>query len=312
FLLGFWTYIDKQIAPSNAIELKVSGWKWGWNITYPDGEESPWQVPLDPGHTVNNGAGVPVFVVPENTPIKLRMSSQDVLHSFWIPDFRVKMDLFPNRYTGYTFKTPELKGGDDYQDHWIFCAEYCGDFHAEMGAILRVVPKTEYGTILASWDVGNKSPVEIGQAVAAGRCYICHSIDGSAGTGPTWLNLYGYEQPMADGSQVLADEDYLRESILVPTAKIHAGYPANMPSFQGQLSEAQLDGVIQYIRTLSDKWEPPVEGEGEVGDGDAASDDTADDAEDAPADDEAQANAETADTPSIEAITEGVTPAPTD
>ena len=100
FLLGFWTYIDKQVGHSDAIELRVSGWKWGWQVTYPDGAQSQWQLPLDPGHTVNNGNGVPVFVVPENTNITLRMSSQDVLHSFWIPDFRVKMDLFPNRYTG--------------------------------------------------------------------------------------------------------------------------------------------------------------------------------------------------------------------
>lgn len=297
FLLGFWTYIERQIAPSNAIELRVSGWKWGWQITYPDGEQSAWQLPLDPGHTANNGAGVPVFVVPENTDIRLRMNSQDVLHSFWIPDFRIKMDLYPNRYTGYTFTTPSLVAGQDYQDHWIFCAEYCGDFHAEMGAVLRVVPKAEYGNILASWNVGDLTPVELGQRVASAQCYICHSIDGSAGTGPTWKNLYDYEQPMADGSQVLADEDYIRESILVPGAKIHAGYANQMPSFQGLLSEAQLEGLIAYIRTLSDRYEPPAEGEGEGGDGEESGE-TADDT----ADEQPQAAAPAAND---ETITEG-------
>jgi len=263
FLLGFWVYMDKQIAPSDAIELRVSGWKWGWQVTYPDGEQSAWQVPLDEGNTFNAGAGVPVFVVPEDTAISLRMSSQDVLHSFWIPDFRTKMDLFPNRYTGYTFRTPKLLTGQDYQDHWIFCAEYCGDFHAEMAAILRVVPRTDYGTILASWNSDGLTPVEQGILVASAQCYVCHSVDGSAGTGPTWKNLYLYDRPMTDGSTVLGDEDYIRESILVPGAKVHQGYANQMPSFQGLLSEAQLEGLIAYIRTLSDRYTPPPEGEGE-------------------------------------------------
>jgi cytochrome c oxidase subunit 2 len=201
------------------------------------------------------------------------------------------MDLYPNRYTGYTFKTPALMAGQDYQDHWIFCAEYCGDLHSEMAAILRVVPKPDYGEVLVSWNSDDLSPIELGQRVAAGRCYTCHSIDGSAMTGPTWLNLYGYEQPMADGTQVLADEDYLRESILVPGAKIHAGYANQMPSFQGQLSEAQLEGLIQYMRSLSDKWEGDAAGEGAEGEGAAANDEageTSGDGDDTaePADDE--------------------------
>jgi len=313
FLLGFWTYMEKQVAPAGAIELRVSGWKWGWEITYPDGEKSPWQLPLDPGHAINDGAGVPVFVVPEDTDIALRMSSQDVLHSFWIPDFRVKMDLFPNRYSGYTFRTPLLNAGQDYQDHWIFCAEYCGDFHAEMGAILRVVPRTEYGTILASWDTGNLTPEQLGQGIAARQCYICHSIDGSAGSGPTWKNLYGYEQPMADGSTVLGDEDYIRESILVPTAKVHAGYPANMPVFN--FSETELEGLIAYIRTLSDRYTPPEDGAGEAS-GDAATDDAdgtageEDPAEETPADEtpdqgEAEAALPVEGTPEIEITSAG-------
>lgn len=272
FLLGFWTYMERQVFPGDAIELRVSGWKWGWAITYPDGEESQWTVPLDEGNTFNNGQGVPVFVVPEDTNIGLRMLSQDVLHSFWIPDFRVKMDLHPNRYTGYTFKTPVLKPGVGYQDHWIFCAEYCGDLHSEMAGILRVVPKagsdTSYDAILAGWNQGDMSPVQIGQSVAAGRCYTCHSIDGSAMTGPTWKNLYGYEVPLANGGTVLADENYLRESILVPGAKIHAGYANQMPSFQGLLSEAQLEGLVVYMKTLSDKYDPAVDNTAPEGEGD--------------------------------------------
>ncbi len=299
FLLGFWTYMEKQVFPGDAIELRVSGWKWGWAITYPGGEESQWTVPLDEGNTFNNGQGVPVFVVPEETNIALRMLSQDVLHAFWIPDFRVKMDLHPNRYTGYTFKTPKLKAGSAYEDHWIFCAEYCGDLHSEMAAILRVVPKagspTGYQEILASWNQGDMTPVQLGQSVAAGRCYTCHSVDGSAMTGPTWQNLYGYEVPLQGGGSVLADENYLRESILVPGAKIHAGYANQMPSFQGLLSEAQVEGLIAYMKTLSDKYEPPAEGEapadGEAApaDGEAPADGDAPAEGDAPADGQAPA-----------------------
>lgn len=275
FFLGLWTYTTRQIGAGDALELDLKALKWNWAMTYPNGAESQWTLTLDAGGTT----AVPVFIVPEDTNVSLTMSSQDVIHSFWIPDYRVKMDIFPNRYTGYSFRTavlPEDAESDpvygQYQDHWIFCAEYCGDFHSEMAGVIRVMTHEGYAKALDEFDIGNKTPIEIGKGVYASKCATCHTVDGGSNTGPTWLNLYDYEQPMADGTTVLADENYLRESILVPGAKIHAGYANAMPAFQGLLNEAQLDGVIAYIRTLSDRG-PAEEAEG---DGDAEAGDPGD------------------------------------
>ena len=266
FFLGLWTYTTRQIGTSDALNLNLKGWKWGWGITYPNGAESQWSLVLDPGGTTS----VPVFIVPEDTVVSLQMSSQDVIHSFWIPDYRVKMDLFPNRYTGYSFRSQKLPPDAEvhpeygaYQDHWIFCAEYCGDFHSEMAAVLRVMTPAGYAKAMDEFDIGNKSPIDIGKGVYTSKCATCHSVDGSANSGPTWFNLYGYEQPMADGSKVLADENYIRESILNPGAKIHAGFANVMPQFQGLLNDAQLDGLIAYMKSLSDRGPAPEEeGEG--------------------------------------------------
>lgn len=260
FFLGLWTFTTRQIGAGDALELDVKGLKWDWIIKYPNGAESQWVLPLSPGGTKK----VPVFIVPENTNVSLTMSSRDVIHSFWLPDYRVKTDVFPNRYTGFSFKTavlPEDTPVDpvygQYQDHWIFCAEYCGDFHSEMAGVLRVMTQAGYEKALDEFDIGNKTPIEIGTGVYASKCATCHTTNGTANTGPTWMNLYGYEMPMSDGTTVLADANYIRESILVPGAKIHAGYSNAMPAFQGLLNEAQLDGVIAYMKSLSDKGGPP-------------------------------------------------------
>jgi cytochrome c oxidase subunit 2 len=274
FLFGLWTYTDRQIASGNAINLTVKAWKWGWGVTYPNGAESQWALRLDPGGTQQ----VPVFVVPQDTDIAFTMISQDVIHSFWIPDFRVKMDVFPNRYTGYTFRTPTLPADVDYEDHWIFCAEYCGDLHSDMAAVLRVVRHGDYVDITENkWATGDLTPVEIGQRVYVSKCATCHSVDGSGNVGPTWKGLYGADVPLADGRTVKGDENYIRESILEPGAKLHAGYANQMPSFQGLLNDAQLEGLIAYIRSLGDGAgggeTPPAEG-GEAAPGDAPADQT--------------------------------------
>lgn len=264
FLFGFWTYMERQVPGGNAIELNIQGFKWGWNITYPGGEQSPWVTPLDPGNAYN----VPVFIVPEDSEISLRMISTDVIHSFWIPDMRVKMDLFPNRYTGYAFETPALPPGVEYTDHWVFCAEYCGDSHSEMAAVMRVVRKQAYKPTLAAWAAGD-DPLERAKRIHAVQCAACHSVDGTANTGPTWLNLYGYERQMQSGEMVLADENYIRESILDPNAKVRAGQAAGMASFQGLLGEDDINALILYMKTLSDKWTPPEDTTGEGGEGEA-------------------------------------------
>jgi cytochrome c oxidase subunit II len=266
FLLGFQGYMDKMVAPTGALELQVTAFKWGWNVTYPNGASSTEVKKLEvseDGTMVGND--YPVFYVPENTAVSLRMSSQDVIHAFWIPDFRTKMDVYPNRYTGYVFHTPVL-GMDETvldessgqnipgRDMWVFCAEYCGDEHSRMAATLRVVPQQIYERKIEEFKGGNLTPVELGALLYKAKgCAVCHSVDGAIGTGPTWKNLFGYEGQMTDGTTVLKDDNYIRESIYTPQVKVVAGYAGNMPSFQGQLDETQLNGIIVYMKTLSDR-----------------------------------------------------------
>ncbi|MEL6741306.1 MAG: cytochrome c oxidase subunit II, partial [Planctomycetota bacterium] len=222
FFFGFWGYMKKVVPAGDAMELQVSAWKWGWGITYPNGAQSQWTSQIDSAEFDGDGAGLayPVFVLPEDTNISLRMNSQDVIHSFWIPDLRIKMDVYPNRYTGYGFTTPVLNADDQVtlpdgqrvngRSMWVFCAEYCGDMHAEMAALMYVLPRKAYEEALASWSTDGLSPVELGKIVYAAKCMICHSVDGSSGAGPTWAGgefggqAYGYGYPVnfTDGTSL--------------------------------------------------------------------------------------------------------------
>ena len=280
FLLGFWGYMAKMVPAAGALELKVDGFKWGWNVTYPSGVTSAETMPIS-----DEAKAYPVFYVPENTPVSLRMSSRDVIHAFWIPDFRAKMDVYPNRYTGYTFHTPKLGASETVtdtsgnapveipgRDMIVYCAEYCGDDHSRMAATLRIVPQHIYEEKLRSFE-STGDPIKDGERLHAVNCSSCHSVDGSPGTGPTWKNLYGYEVVFNDGTSLIRDENYIRESILVPNAKVVAGYAANMPSFQGQLNQEQLEWIYAYMRSLSDRGGNPA---GEATEGDAVSDETGD------------------------------------
>ncbi len=268
FFRGFHGYMNHAVAPAGAIELDLQAQKWDWLVTYPDGETSP----------VKKRVGdkdVPIFVVPAGVPIRMKMHSIDVIHSFWVPDFRGKFDVMPNRYTSYWFQADQpnpdptnvpmkLSDGTEftaYEDHWIFCAEYCGDSHSEMTGIIRAVPEDVYKKVLKGWGTDGLSPVELGKRMWATRCSSCHSNDGKTGTGPTWQNIYGHEVEFTDGTKLTGEQlsddveyaNYLRESILYPSKRIVKGYPNQMASFQGLLDEKQIVGIIAYIKTLSDK-----------------------------------------------------------
>jgi cytochrome c oxidase subunit II len=291
FIFGFQGYLEKMVIPSQALELRVNGFKWGWTVTYPSGVVSTETQAIEESETADGLKVVgkdtyPIIYVPENTSISLKMSSSDVIHAFWIPDFRTKMDVYPNRYTGYGFKTPTL-GMEELvydnttdqmipgRDMWVFCAEYCGDDHSRMAATLRIVPRAIYEQKLQSFE-SSGDPIVDGMNLHKTRCAVCHSVDGSPGTGPTWTNLYGSSGLMADGSTVKKDDNYIRESILVPNAKVVAGYAGNMPSFQGQLEEEQLDWIIAYMKTISEFAPAPAVIDGEPA-GDAPASDPASD-----------------------------------
>lgn len=235
FVWSFKSYMKLWIVPKDAIEIKVTGQKWFWSFDYEDG-----------ANTVNE------LVVPVSRPIKLLMSSRDVIHSFFVPSFRVKMDVLPNRYSITWF---EATREGVYQ---LFCTEYCGKGHSEMIGKVKVVSKEEYITwIDASSNLGEGMTLEEYGAVLYNKkgCVTCHSIDGSANNGPSFLNKFGTMESLTDGGSVLIDENYLRESILEPQRKVVLGYAPTMPTFQRILKARQIDALVAFIKSLSEKNE---------------------------------------------------------
>jgi len=192
--------------------------------------------------------------VPAGRPVKLIMTSDDVLHAFFIPDFRTKMDVIPNRYTSMWF-LPEEKENAVYK---VFCAEYCGDKHSEMGAQIRVLSAKAYEDTIFKWANGPDGKWTLrdyGENLYKGKCSSCHSIDGSPNTGPTWKNHFGYSHDYVDHAPAVADDQWLNDHILNSQLAVVKGYgkPSQMPVFQGQLNALQVQSLIVYMRTLSDK-----------------------------------------------------------
>ena len=230
FFFGFKGYLDMATPPANAYEILVDGQKWNWSFTYPNGY-------------VDENLHAPV-----DRPIRLILSSADVIHSLYVPAFRIKMDVVPGRYTKAWFEATEP---GEYQ---LFCAEYCGTSHSDMLAMVVVHPAGEFELWLekASNFLETMTPVEAGQKLFAVRgCMQCHSVDGTAKTGPTMAGIFGRTEALADGGTVVADENYIRESILEPMAKVVAGYEPVMPTYQGRLKDAEIMAIIEYLKTLS-------------------------------------------------------------
>ena len=232
FFIGFYQYLNSQIIPKDALEYKVTGRKWSWTFEYPR-----------EGLRIDDG----ILVVPVNRSIKLLMTSADVLHSFYIPNFRIKKDTVPNHYTTLWFKANQL---GEYQ---VFCAEYCGDQHSLMLAKIRVVSEKNYLEFLAEKKAEQSRflpPRERGEKIYQQQCVTCHSLDGLSKIGPSWLNLYNSERVFNDGSKAIADENYLKEAIQYPAKKIVKGYANAMPSYI-HLTDSEVEGLIEYIKSLN-------------------------------------------------------------
>lgn len=229
FSIGFAGFMNMTRTPENALEILVTGQKWIWLFTYPNGH-------------VDEELHVPV-----DEPIGLVMTSEDVIHSFYVPDFRLKRDVLPGRYSKTWFRATEPG------EYKVYCAEYCGTGHSDMIASIIVHPPGEYEKWLESAGqlADDLSPAELGARLYSKRgCDQCHSVDGTAGIGPSLLSLSGKQRPLKDGTVVLADENYLRESIMEPMTKIVAGYEAYMPTYKGRLKDREITGLIEYIKSL--------------------------------------------------------------
>lgn len=229
FWMGFKGYMDLATPPANSMSVQVQAQKWSWLFSYP------------------NGVSAAELHVPEDTPVKLTMSSSDVLHSFFVPAFRIKQDVVPGRYTTVWFH-PTRTG--EFQ---VYCTEYCGKGHSDMLSKVIVHSRTDYDKWMD--EEGNfidKMPApEAGAKVFQKYgCKQCHSVDGAGGTGPTFKGLWGIDQPLTTGAKVKVDENYVRESILQPQAKIAAGYEPVMPTFQGRMNDKEIGVLIEYLKTL--------------------------------------------------------------
>lgn len=227
---GLSGYVNLTTAPDDAYEVRVVGKSWLWEFHY------------ETGHVSVNELHIPV-----DRPVKLVMSSEDVIHSFYIPDFRVKMDVLPSRYSTVWFEATEV--GESV----VFCTEYCGTAHSNMMARAIVHDQEDFETWLevAGSADDDMDPVELGQElVTRNACTTCHSADGTQLQGPTFQGLWGSVSEIEDGQPVTVDENYIRESILEPGAKISSGYQPVMPPYAGTLNDRQIDAIIEYIKTL--------------------------------------------------------------
>jgi cytochrome c oxidase subunit 2 len=228
FAWGAKLFFDLYRPPAGAMEVFVVGKQWMWKVQHMDGQRE-----------INQ------LHVPVGRSVRLIMGSEDVIHSYYIPAFRVKSDVIPGRYTTMWFQA--TKPGT----YHLFCAEYCGNRHSGMvGQIIAMEPD-EFQTWLGGGAATGESPVEAGAKLFQDlACVTCHS-EGAGSRGPVLTNVFGNPVKLQDGSTVVADEAYVRESIVNPQAKIVAGFQPIMPPFQGLVTEEQLLQLIAYVRSLS-------------------------------------------------------------
>ncbi len=218
-------YLGMHVAPSGAMEIYVVGKQWMWKIQHPQGNRE-----------INE------LHVPVGKPVKLIMTSQDVIHSFYIPAFRIKQDVLPGRYSTQWFQatTPGV--------YHLFCAEYCGTSHSGMIGKVIVLDQPEY----EAWLAGGSSTAMSSSGAELFKqfgCQTCHK-SGSSQRGPSLDGLFGKQVALINGEKVVADQEYLRESILNPAAKITQGYLPFMPTYRNQLSHEQINQLVEYVKGL--------------------------------------------------------------
>lgn len=263
FIWGFKGYLVMATPPANAVDVNVTAKKWAWDFAYNDGVSARGET--DP---VTGDTAMPALHVKAGTPVRLNLRSVDVLHSLFIPAMRVKKDVVPGRVNQLWF-TPmyddakaetvmlNTPGGDQVEakrvTYDLFCTEYCGQDHSQMITKLHVYQPADFD----KWVIHNSiipagTPlVDLGKSIYTGQgCASCHSLDGSAGTGPTWKGLYGATGHQTNVGPVDVDFDYIYESITQPAAKLAQGYGNLMAPYP--LSPREVAGVIEYMKFISD------------------------------------------------------------
>ena len=219
--------------PKGSMEIYCVGKQWMWKFEHTGGQREINELHLPAGRDV-----------------RMIMTSQDVIHDFFVPAFRIKADVLPGRYTSTWFH-PTVPGR-----YHLFCSQYCGTNHAIMGGWVTVMEPSDYAAWLAGASGGEANPLATGEKLFSEKaCITCHVANGT-GRAPSLNGVYGAQVLLADGSTVTADDAYIRESILQPAAKIVAGYQPLMPTFQGQLTEEQVLALTAYIKSLQSQPVP--------------------------------------------------------
>jgi cytochrome c oxidase subunit II len=228
FAWGWYIYDEMRHPPKDAFEVHVVAKQWAWEFKYKSGRTSS------------------DLYVPANTNVKLIMSSIDVLHSFFVPAFRIKQDVVPGMYTTLWFNA------DHEGEYQVFCTEFCGTKHSEMLAKVKVLSKEGFESWLGTDVYKGLSLLDIGKKLYQEKgCIGCHSTNGNPGVGPTWKGMFGSNRKLDNGQDVAFDENYVRESILTPAAKVAAGFKAGvMPTFQGSFSDQEISAIIEFVKSL--------------------------------------------------------------
>jgi cytochrome c oxidase subunit II len=233
FAGGAVLYVDFRRTPMDTLDIYVIGKQWMWKVQQPNGLKE-----------INE------LHVPIGRNIKLVMASEDVIHDFSVPDFRVKMDVVPGHYNTMWFRPTRIGR------YHFYCSQYCGTNHAIMGGWVTVMDPSDYERWLSGTAGSAANPVVAGEKLFGERaCSTCHFPNGK-GRAPSLNGVYGAKVLLADGSTVTADEGYIRESILDPKAKIVAGYQPLMPTFQGLLTEEQILDLTAYVKSLQSQPVP--------------------------------------------------------
>jgi cytochrome c oxidase subunit 2 len=228
WVVGFTQFVRLQTPPKGAMDVYVVAKQWMWTFAYPDG----------------NAAQGDLYV-PVGRPVRLLLTSRDVIHSFYVPAFRVKQDAVPGRQRQAWFEATRPGAYD------ILCAEYCGTEHSRMRGRVIVLDEAAWTRWAEGGDRRGEDLATAGARIAAERgCLRCHTLDGTPHLGPTWAGVYGSMVELAGGERVRADESYLTESMMDPERKLRAGYAPIMPTYRGLLDAAEVAAIVELIRSL--------------------------------------------------------------